>query len=142
MYTKLNEIIEQSTELNNRIILYTELVGAKIDTYIDDLIANTAFGRAGTIFACKGNDFVYLLAHLLGAYYYSSIQVNAGEIYEEADVFADYGLEAIREYFQITHGFDIMPLYAIFELVDDDCDPNTLFGTATTYLDLDCLIIN
>ena len=105
MYQELDKVIAQPTELNNMIILYTELVTAKLDEYVDKTIASTAFGREGNKFVNYGNDFIYLLGHLLSAYYYSEIQTNAGVTYGETEVYADYGLEAIREYFYMLYMF-------------------------------------
>jgi len=142
MYTELNKLIEQPTSLNNKIILFVELVAGKVDGYIDSLIASTAFGNSGTAYACKGNDFMYLLVHLLNAYDYSQTQNSAGVTYGETEVFSDYGLEDIRNYFQVEHGFDIVPLFDVFGLRNDSCDPSVLFGSSNDYVDITCLIPN
>jgi len=142
MYWEIGKTIEQPTDMNNKIILFTELVSAKLDEYVDKMISDTAFGRTGDKYANLSNDFIYLLGHLLNAYYYMETQINAGETYGEDEVYSDYGLENIREYFMKTHSYDIVPLYDVFGLTDNDCDSNTLFGTAIDYIDLDCLIPN
>jgi hypothetical protein len=142
MYSVIDKELDQPTVLNSKIVDYYKAIQDKMDSYSSDAINGSVFGQDVQGVYNKGNDFHYLLTLLVIIYYDEEMYYNSNGIYRtQEEKYEEYGLDQKRLYFNKYHQFDIVPLYKIFDIIDNTtgCTSNTILGPDTD-VDLDCLI--
>jgi len=142
MYNILDKIIDQPSELNEKVILYYNYVKDKMDGYTETIISNIIFGKEDHGYVNKGNDFHYLLAYLCIIYYDEKTYYEVNGVYRtQEELYDEYDLETKRLYFHKYHQFDIVPLYDIFDIMGiSTLTGDDIFCSGSTDVDLDCLI--